>query len=532
METPDQSGREGRLAPAIVAALEHLTGASRGTLSWIASDDVDVLLTPSHQLLISDNEDEDERPANETIAHISHRHGEYVLEALDQNKIWVNASLVAKRHLQQSDVIEFRDDGPIVRLRLFREGGHPQPTVSDILLDTVSYLRVSRRPIPQKIGRATATLFRRLVTETTFLFRSSIVLAVLVLALFGYQQEQDRSRLMLRMEDGAARLESFAAALNRAREETLKPVDLRELKEDLSKRLTFADQRLEFLEKRSQASKDVIARSFNAVAFLQGAYGFRHEANGRMLRHVVDPTNGQKLFSPMGQPMLTLEGDGPVAERQFTGTGFKVLDRRLIATNRHVALPWENDAASESLRGQGLLPVMVRFVGYFPNVPTALPLELAIASESADLALLTFTTDDHSDLPAGLRLFSTVPRAGTEVIVMGYPTGLKSLLAQTGTPFIEKLEVEGATEFWSVADRLSKSGYIAPLASRGIVGQATRVTVVYDAETTHGGSGGPVLDANGFVVAVNTAILPEYGGSNLGIPARLLQSLVDTNGLR
>ncbi|HUS98525.1 MAG TPA: hypothetical protein VMX97_17505, partial [Hyphomicrobiaceae bacterium] len=51
-------------------------------------------------------------------------------------------------------------------------------------------------------------------------------------------------------------------------------------------------------------------------------------------------------------------------------------------------------------------------------------------------------------------------------------------------------------------------------------------TVVYDAETTHGGSGGPVLDMNGSVVAINSAILPEYGGSNLGVPVSKLRQLM------
>ena len=48
---------------------------------------------------------------------------------------------------------------------------------------------------------------------------------------------------------------------------------------------------------------------------------------------------------------------------------------------------------------------------------------------------------------------------------------------------------------------------------------ATSAAIVYDAETTSGGSGGPVLDIHGHVVAVNAAILPEFGGSNLGVPA-------------
>ena len=59
---------------------------------------------------------------------------------------------------------------------------------------------------------------------------------------------------------------------------------------------------------------------------------------------------------------------------------------------------------------------------------------------------------------------------------------------------------------------------IHPLASRGIVGQVTADVIAYDAETTRGGSGGPVLNAKGELVAVNYAIIPDFNGSNLGVP--------------
>ena len=152
------------------------------------------------------------------------------------------------------------------------------------------------------------------------------------------------------------------------------------------------------------------------------------------------------------------------------------------------------------------------------------------ASEDAYPARLTFKNETASN--PGLRLDDTAPAAGDEVIVMGYPTGLRAMLAQSGEAFIEELQRTKDTGFWSVAARLAMKGYIAPLASRGIVGQATAATIVYDAETTHGGSGGPVLDANGSVVAVNTAILPEFGGSNLGVPAAKVRALLEEAGLR
>ena len=50
---------------------------------------------------------------------------------------------------------------------------------------------------------------------------------------------------------------------------------------------------------------------------------------------------------------------------------------------------------------------------------------------------------------------------------------------------------------------------------------------VYDTDTTYGGSGGPVLGLDGNVVAVNAAILPEFGGSNLGVPASEARRLIE-----
>ncbi len=248
-----------------------------------------------------------------------------------------------------------------------------------------------------------------------------------------------------------------------------------------------------------------------------------------MLRHVVND-DGRPLISPIGQPLLSLEGDGPVAERQYTGTGFAVGDGGALVTNRHVAMPWENYANVEALADQGLEPVMIKFIVYLPGEEAAGTVELVRASEDADLAILR--RKDVSEPMPGLRLADAPPAPGDEVIVMGYPTGLRSMLAQSGEDFVEELQKTEDTGFWSVAALLAEKGLIAPLSSRGIVSQATPATIVYDAETTHGGSGGPVLDINGLVIAVNVAILPEFGGSNLGVPVAKVRALLEDAGLR
>lgn len=509
------------------AALEHLTGPSRGRVSWLGASAVDVMLTDGQYLRVADSGPGE--PPPDLIARL-HRTGDgYELEVPDGQAVWVNGVRVNARRLEKSDMIEFGETGPLSRYCLFTEDRPIRKTVGEIVSDSFAYLRVSRLPMGKRMVRGVCALTRRLARETTILFRAAVIIAILALAAFAYYQVRVNALLQQRIESGAARLDSFAGAISRAREQALRPADLEALRQEFGGRLASTAERLAALEKRSRAAARVIADSISSVVFLQGAYGLRERSSKRMLRHVVDE-DGRPMMSPAGQPLLSLEGDGPVAERQFTGTAFAVGDGKALITNRHVALPWESDASAEELLVQDLEPVMIKFIAYQPGRAKAVPVDLARASDSADLAVLRCGADAAA-IP-GLKLADAVPARGDEVIVMGYPTGLHSMLAQSGEAFIRKLQETKDIEFWSVAARLAEDGHIAPLSSRGIVGQATAATIVYDAETTHGGSGGPVLDMNGAVVAVNAAILPEFGGSNLGVPAAKVRALMKEAGLR
>jgi len=117
-----------------------------------------------------------------------------------------------------------------------------------------------------------------------------------------------------------------------------------------------------------------------------------------------------------------------------------------------------------------------------------------------------------------LEISQNVLEAGDEVILLGYPAGMEALLARADPRFAEGLLSTGPVSFWDVARGLAAGGYIEPLATMGIIGQVTEVSVVYDAETTHGGSGGPVLALDGKVVAVNSAVVEYFSGHNLGVP--------------
>jgi S1-C subfamily serine protease len=511
---------------AVVAALEHLTGRSRGTVTWLGGPDLEVSLSPDRTLAVSETDTTE--PGAGLVARLRRVGDTYEIEACAGQPLWVNRNPVTVKRLQHNDVIEFGEAGPLSHYRLYGDGRPVRKTISDIFKDSVDYLRVSRQPAGKRVFRALSVLMWELTRATTVLFRFAVLIALVALAALAYQQHRLNVRIEQVLESGAARLDSVAAALARTREEALRPGDLTALRDEVGQRVAANIERLEALERRSGASGRVIAGSMSSVAFLQGAYGFRDRASGRMLRHIINE-EGMSLISPTGQPLLSLEGSGPVAQIQFIGTGFFVGDKGALITNRHVAVPWEKDAGAAALAAGQLEPVMTKFIAYVPGRADAVPVVMLKVSESADLAVLVHEADALG--VRGLTLGKEGPKAGDEVIVMGYPTGLRSMLAQSGEAFIEELQEAENTGFWSVAARLAEEGFIAPLASRGIVGQATPETIVYDAETTYGGSGGPVLDMNGRVVAVNTAILPEFGGSNLGVPAEKVRALLTEAGL-
>jgi S1-C subfamily serine protease len=50
--------------------------------------------------------------------------------------------------------------------------------------------------------------------------------------------------------------------------------------------------------------------------------------------------------------------------------------------------------------------------------------------------------------------------------------------------------------------------------------------IIYDAATTSGGSGGPLFNRDGKVIGVSSAILKDFGGSNLAVPVRYADELL------
>lgn len=372
------------------------------------------------------------------------------------------------------------------------------------------------------ITRTPSNLFGESTARATFWFRSGVVGMFALLAFSTVALSHRNLELERRLTDGEARVTDISSLLERTERRAITQEHLGTVQAGLESDLSSTVRRVAALEARSQAVTRTIAAVSPSVVFLQGAYGFVEEGSGRPLRYVLG-ANGKPIATPRG-PAVSLNGTGPVIEAQFTGTAFVTTSDGLLLTNRHVAVPWEDDKSVEAFSSKGLVPVIRRFVGYLPDIEEPFDVTLVSVSDESDLAVLKGGSIP-SEVPA-LELSTVRPQPGDEVIVVGYPTGFRALLARTEKRFLDDLGAEGELDAWTVAEQLSKTGSISPLATRGIIGQVTETMVVYDAETAQGGSGGPVLTADGKVVAINTAILPEFGGSNLGVPvARALPLL-------
>lgn len=498
-----------------IPVIVHLSGLRRGTTQRLRGDILRIGQSPELEIRVSP-----EACVADRHATLHRRKDTYELLVEPGQEVWINGEKKQEALLASGDLLEIGRDGPIVRFRLYPAGSDAAKTFSEAFSDCVDCARYSS---DSRVNRAAVFLAgapKEMATQTSVTFRilllsllGALVLATGYLIFRSLELEQRLSKEVLRIEGISQLVEGDD---NRG----LSPEDLEAVRFDVSTAL----DRVQALEDRSGAPARVVASASKSVVLLQGAYGFVDPSSGLPLRFVGIGEDGLPLRSPEGSPLVALGGDGPILESFFTGTAFVATVDGLLLTNRHVVLPWEFDDAAMMVMAQGLEPVMRRLRGYLPGVSEAFQVSLVVAGDSSDLAVLE-CSGVTGTVPV-LPLADRQPETGEEVIVLGYPTGIRALLARADEEFMVELASNQDLDFWAVAALLAREGHIAPLASQGIVAQVTPAAVVYDAETTRGGSGGPVLDLDGRVLAVTTAIVPEFGGSNLGVPADRARELV------
>jgi serine protease Do len=103
-------------------------------------------------------------------------------------------------------------------------------------------------------------------------------------------------------------------------------------------------------------------------------------------------------------------------------------------------------------------------------------------------------------------------------VLLGYPTALDAILARAGAETIESVATASNGDSRQLVEELARRHLIRPTATQGHIGDVLRDKIVYDAQTTSGGSGGPLFGNDGKVIGINFAIVRTFGGSNFAIP--------------
>jgi S1-C subfamily serine protease len=294
--------------------------------------------------------------------------------------------------------------------------------------------------------------------------------------------------------------------------------------DSLRDELVDTRSRIQTLEVERAAGETIIRRYGGGVALLQGSYAF-YDGSNQPLRVALD-AKGRTARDENGEPILEVEAEGPVHSVEFYGTGFLVDRRGRMLTNRHLAEPWWNDDDAQALEKRGFKPRMVQARAFFPGQDDAFAVHPERRADDVDLAILRVDLRGRQIPVLPLERSKDWTVAGQPVVVVGYPAGLEAILAKSDTSIVRSILEQHGTSAEKITDALGERGLIRPSTTQGHIGDVTRTDIVFDAPTTQGGSGGPVFNKRGQVVAVEYAVLQKFGGNSFGVPIEYALALL------
>jgi S1-C subfamily serine protease len=406
--------------------------------------------------------------------------------------------------------------------------------------------------VTEKMTSDAFSLDRKLKTG----FAAVLAVAILMAGIYflfarSAQKVTQRSNSMLaRLEGGIVRQQDLIAEARKLRaQQGIQPGavdpaakdDLKKQAEDLKakmatansddaaslqKQLQETNSRLQRLEAQGQAAQSIIPLDVQSVCLLHVSVAFNDQTSGRRLRYGGLNEDGEPIQDSEGNPVLTLEGKGPEVKLDVFGTGFIAGPSGRVITNRHVAEPWWKNDEITSITSQGLQPQISAIRAYFPGDPRAFHAEIQDISDVTDLASVRVDLQDLKRPVLALDTGKNSALSGQPVILMGYATGLAAILARTDEESAQDILKKSGSDVAQVLNELAKRNLIHPLITQGHIGDILPDKIVFDAQTTSGGSGGPLFNRDGKVIGVTVAILKGFGGSNFGIPIRFSQPLL------
>jgi serine protease Do len=294
----------------------------------------------------------------------------------------------------------------------------------------------------------------------------------------------------------------------------------------LRSQLAAVDSRLQKLETEGKVAQTIIQSYEPSVCLIHVVLGFHEHTTGLSLRYAGVTSSGEPATDEHNNPLVSLTGNGPEVHLDVFGTGFLVSASGQILTNHHVAEPWwQNDDLKEML-DQGVEPVIAEMTAYFPGVPHGIAVNTEKISSAADVAVLKGNVS-----PLGIKQIALADGrrsavSGSPVVLLGYPTALDAVLARAGAETLQSIAATSKGDPKQVMEELARRNLIRPITTQGHIGDVLPDKIVYDAQTTSGGSGGPLFNDEGKVIGINFAMVREFGGSNFAIPVAYGKSLL------
>jgi DNA-binding response OmpR family regulator/S1-C subfamily serine protease len=295
----------------------------------------------------------------------------------------------------------------------------------------------------------------------------------------------------------------------------------------LQNQLAAVETRLQKLETEGRVAQTIIKSYEPSVCLIHVVLAFREHTTGLRLHYAEMTSNGVPKTDEHDNPLLSLTGSGPEVHLDAFGTGFLASTTGQILTNHHVAEPWwQNDDLKEML-DQGLEPVVVEMTAYFPGVPHGVAINTEKISSAADVAVVRADVSQLGIKPIALADGRGSAVGGVPVVLLGYPTALDAILARAGAETLQSIATASKGDPKQVMEELARRHLIRPVTTQGHIGDVLPDKIVYDAQTTSGGSGGPLFNDQGKVIGINFAMVREFGGSNFAIPVGYGTSLLN-----
>ena len=406
--------------------------------------------------------------------------------------------------------------------------------------------------VTEKMANDASSLNRKLKVGLGALLATAIVMAGIYALFVRMAQKETRqgNAIIARLEGGILRQQTLANEARKLRTQQGPSIAASPSKDELQKQaadlkskmasapsddlttlqkqLEDTNARLARIEKDGQGAQTLIPADVQSVCLLHVAVAFRDKNNGQRLRYAGLNQQGEPLQDSDGNPILTLEGHGPEVKLDVFGTGFVAGPNGRLVTNRHVAEPWWKDDELKTLTDQGFQPEISTIRAYFPGDPRAFHAEIQQISQETDLATIRV---DMQDLKRSVLVVDWGQGAavtGQPVVLMGYATGLAAILARADEATAQQIISHSGTDVSQVLDDLARRNLIRPLITQGHIGDILPDKIVFDAQTTSGGSGGPLFNRQGKVIGVTYAVLRGFGGSNFGIPIKFTKPLLES----